>query len=380
MKVALLTLTSLIGIATMSINVHATEPSLSAENPTASAHLIPERFIRSINDDRNLDYQTLYPPSDAKGIQIMRNSDLVIDSHGNLYVTGPKLINDRGFGASSLSKITPAGAVSILTLSMNKQLTSITIDSQDNIYLSVYSGSSLGDSNAGGGGYSLVPKFLSDLTRESNYFTVRKLQPDGHLSMFIPKNKSEWFFNFAVDSNGVLYSNSYLRLIKITDRRVMGRKTESLIDFSVGSISVERSASAMVTDGDNNLVYVEHNVPSDNSAQVKPTRTDDSYDLIKRISTTGDISDIAGVKAAVNSNDGIASKAGFKNVSSLAIDSKGSIYVLEAEKKTIRKISGGVVSTLVSDTGADALSIAIQGTDLYILRQTGIDVVRNLPL
>jgi hypothetical protein len=377
MKAALFSIASLIGIVAMSINTHATESAIASAKPAAP--LIPERFIPSINDDRNLDFQTVYPEPDAKGIQIMKNSDMVIDSRGNLYVTGPMLINDQGYGHSSLSKITPAGVISIQTLLMSEQLTSMAIDAHDNIYLSIYSGSGLEDSHAGGG-YSMIPKFISDLTRPSSFFTVRKLQPDGQLSMFIPKNKSDCFFSFAVDSNGVLYSDSCNSLIKISSRGFTGRKRESLIDFTENANSIEHSAPAMAIDGDNNLIYVEHNVPKGKNGQSKSTGTDDSYDLIKKISSAGGISNIAGTNESVDISDGVAAKGSFKNISSLAIDSKGGIYVLERQKNTIRKISGEVVSTLVIDAGADVISISIHGNNLYILRKSGIDIVRNLSL
>lgn len=377
MKAASLTLSVLIGLATMSFNTPAAELSVAKEKSVTTAPLVPERFIPSINDDRNLDFQTVYPEPDAKGIQIMKNSDMVIDTRGNLYVTGPRLINDEGFGTSALSKITPDGVISILTLPMNEQLTAIAIDSHDNIYLSVYSGSGVGDSHAGGG-YSMVPKFISDLTSKSPFFIVRKLQPDGKLSIFIPKNKSDCFFNFAVDGNGVLYSDSCSSLIKISKRRGIGSKKETLVDFSVGAARMDRSARAMVIDGENNLIYAENSFIRGGNTPNQSNNVGVSYDLIKKISPAGDVTDIAGIK--IEGDAGVADKAGFKKISSLTIDSRDNIYVLEPQQKTIRKITNGVISTLVNDTGEDAMSIAIHGDNLYILRESGIDVVRNLSI
>lgn len=362
----------------MSINTQATSSPISNAKLSASATLIPEPFVRSINDDRDMD-QTLYPSPDANGIQIMKNSDLVIDSQGNLYVSGPILISEKGYGASALSKITPAGGISIVTLSISEQLTSMAIDSQDNIYISAYSGPGYSDSNAGGGGYSMVPKFISRLTDVSPFFTAYKLQPDGQLSLFIPRTEKDCFFNFAVDSNGALYSDSFQGLIKMSNRRFLGRKKELLINFAAGSTALERSAPAMATDRENNLIYVEHNILRGN-AQNKPEEIDGSYDLIKKISPAGDISTIAGIQASAESKDGSADKAAFQNITSLAVDSKDNIYILESKKKTVRKLSAGIVSTLVSDVGTDAISIAMHGDKLYILRKAGIDVVRNLPL
>ena len=73
---------------------------------------------------------------------------------------------------------------------------------------------------------------------------------------------------------------------------------------------------------------------------------------IRKISPDGSVTTLAGLAGARGSNDGIGSDARFSEPSGVAVDGEGYIYVGDTRNNTIRKISsGGVVSTLAGVAG-----------------------------
>ncbi len=74
--------------------------------------------------------------------------------------------------------------------------------------------------------------------------------------------------------------------------------------------------------------------------------SDSSSNLIRKITSAGSVSTIAGLANYSGSADGTGSAARFKGPAGLAVDSGGNVYVADGNNHTIRKItSGGVVST-----------------------------------
>jgi len=75
---------------------------------------------------------------------------------------------------------------------------------------------------------------------------------------------------------------------------------------------------------------------------------------VRMISTAGTVSTVAGVATVYGTADGTGSAARFSQPSGIAVDSSGNLYVTDAGTNfTIRKItSGGVVTTLAGTAGA----------------------------
>ncbi len=76
------------------------------------------------------------------------------------------------------------------------------------------------------------------------------------------------------------------------------------------------------------------------------------YNIIRKITPAGVVSTLAGTPGVGGSSDGIGAAASFNYPSGIAADSLGNVYVADSNNDTIRKITpAGVVSTLAGTPG-----------------------------
>jgi len=74
---------------------------------------------------------------------------------------------------------------------------------------------------------------------------------------------------------------------------------------------------------------------------------DSGNSTIRKISTTGAVTTMAGLAGVPGSADGTGSEARFNNPQSVAVDTSGNVFVADTSNHTIRKITpGGLVTTL----------------------------------
>lgn len=99
-----------------------------------------------------------------------------------------------------------------------------------------------------------------------------------------------------------------------------GRGANALLNWPAG-IAVERSGSLVIGDAGNNM--------------------------LRRVSTAGEVVRIAGQPNPAGESDGVGAAARFTWTNSLAADATGNVYAMETQGTTVRKIAlDGTVSTL----------------------------------
>jgi len=78
----------------------------------------------------------------------------------------------------------------------------------------------------------------------------------------------------------------------------------------------------------------------------------DSWSTIRKITTDGVVTTIAGTTGSYNSTDGTGADARFDSLDGIAIDSVGNLYITDYNNHTIRKITaGGMVTTFAGSAG-----------------------------
>jgi sugar lactone lactonase YvrE len=270
----------------------------------------------------------VYGFADGIGInaQIGSAQGIAIDTNGNIYL--PEY--------SRLRKISPTGVVS--TIAGNGSgvyldgtgvdasfigMGGVTIDAVGNLYVS--------------DGFSLIPTKT----------TIRKITSTGIVTTlaggdigFAEGNGIEAKFGLmrgvAIDSNGNLYvadaSNNKIRKITPSGKVTTFAGSTKGSDDGVGTEAKFNEPAQIAFDPSGNL-YVA-----------------DSYNFkVRKITPTGVVTTLAG-SGVYGFADGIGSAAEFRELSGIAVDTGGNVYVSDRSNHRIRKISAtGMVTTLAGD-------------------------------
>ncbi len=86
----------------------------------------------------------------------------------------------------------------------------------------------------------------------------------------------------------------------------------------------------------------------------------DGTNTVRKITPTGVVTTVAGIANTAGSQDGPAASATFNGIGGVAVDSSGTLYVADSGNYTIRKITtSGAVSTLAGSAGIQA---SVDGT------------------
>jgi hypothetical protein len=292
------------------------------------------------------------------------------DSAGNVYVAD--------YLNGTIRKITPAGMVTTLAGQVN------VVGSTDGTGAAANFGNLFGISADRAGNV-----YVTDST------TIRKVTPAGVVTTLAgladatgnadgTGAAARFYFPFdvSVDSTGNVYVadtfNNTIR--KITPVGV--------VTTLAGTAGVKGSADktgaaasflnpfGIATDGTGN-VYV----------------ADTGNNTIRKITSAGVVTTLAGKAGVTGSVDGTGVAASFNSPEAITVDSAGNVYVADTGNSTVRKITpGGVVTTVVgvpeqAGFAAGALpgilskpyGLAISGTSLYISTGNGIAEVNNVP-
>lgn len=289
-------------------------------------------------------------------------SGIAIDSSGNLYVP-----DNNNY---TIRKITSTGVVTTFAGTAGqtgqrdgvgssarfRYLRGITIDSSNNLYIT--DDTRIRKITPNGAVITIAgPNASFENTRYSN-----RGSSDGgktQASFYAP-------FGFATDSTGNIFvADSYNHSIrKVTPAGVVttfaGTSGTSGSTDATGASASFNFPSAIAIDSSDNL-YV----------------ADTYNNTVRKITSAGVVTTLAGSAGLVGSADGSGSAARFFHPQGIRVDSAGNIYVSDTENHSIRKVtSGGSVTTIAGTSGTPGSSDGTTAAALFTF-PTGIVIDTN---
>ncbi len=268
---------------------------------------------------------------------------LALDAGGNLYVSdgffSPPEPNTIA-GRSIIRKITPAGNVSSLA-------GGFVPESADNI-----------------DGSGAAARFfgISGMTADNvgNLYVgdgrIRKVTPAGVVSTYIARAAGQLndAGGLTIDSGGTLYYADR------ADQVLRAFGANGVVNTLAGSAPLVGSADGS---GGAAQFYGPAGIAADAAGNLFVA--DMFNNAIRKITSTGTVSTLAGAAPAAGSSDGNGAAARFRFPQDVAADAAGNLYVADSVNNTIRKITpAGAVSTLAGTPGqvgsADGAGAAAQ--------------------
>jgi sugar lactone lactonase YvrE len=290
---------------------------------------------------------------------------ITVDASGNLYVTDTE--ND------TIRKITPAGVVTTLagkagvigyadgtgTAAKFYNPEGITVDASGNLYVT------------DGNGYSTIRKITS-----AGVVTILagNITENGHAD----GTGTAAFFDapqeIAVDASGNLYVADWGddTIRKVTAEGVV----TTVAGWANGCGSSDGTGS--ITTGSPAFFCEPMGIAVDASGNLYVADTGNS--TIRKITSEGVVTTLAGEPGSYDSTDGTGSAARFWDPIGIAVDASGNLYVTDKYNDTIRKITPeGVVSTLAGTArqhgSADGAGSA---ASFYYPQGIAVDATGNL--
>jgi len=209
---------------------------------------------------------------------------------------------------------------------------------------------------------SIVVAIAPRMVAQSNYaspYQVSTIAGNPALSFSVNGTGTSAGFGFpsgiAVDSNGNLYvADAY-------DYTVRAITPNGLVTTLAGTPSLAGTANGtgltaqfegpwgIAVDGSGNIYVADH-----------------FGQTIRKITTGGVVTTLAGSPLAQGSSDGVGSAARFKGPAGLAVDTSGNVYVADSGNNTIRKITpSGVVTTVAGQAGTKGSSNGAAASALF---------------
>ena len=270
----------------------------------------------------------------ATNAQLSSPAGLAADSSGNLYIADT--------GNSCIHKISLAtGIMSTLAVPESLKLSplALAMDNNSTLYLSDGAGVV---SYAQTGAWSAVAGVLSLQAFQASF--VQGYTGDGG-----PATSAELtgVLDLAVGLSGTLYIADSTR-IRSVDRSLIIRTvagtgpTQEAGDGGPANSAILSAPSALALDHAGNLSI-----------------TDTGFHRIRQVTPSGSIATVAGTGIQGYNGDGIpALKANLNNPRGVALDTVGSLVIADTGNHRIRKVTGGLISTLIG-TGASGVGACV---------------------
>lgn len=294
------------------------------------------------------------------------------DRAGNLYVAD--------FGNHTIRKITGAGVVSTLAGSPGlsgsidgvgsearfDRPTAVAVDREGNVFVADQNNHIVRKISAAGAVTTFAGLADASGTADGASSTARFNQPTG----------------IAVDGAGTVYvvefSNHTLRRITAdgTVTTLAGRAGVSGAVDGEGNVARFNGPTGVVADDAGNVFVAEY-----------------SSSTIRRVSADGTVTTVAGAAGSTGDSDGVGRAARFNNPYGLAVDGSGGLVVADWSNNKIRRItSGGTVTTLAgalessqSTDGAGTLArfnlvagVAVDGAGNAYVADRGSHTIRKI--
>lgn len=297
---------------------------------------------------------------------------IAVDNGGNVYVAD--------YGNHTVRKVTPAGVVTTLAgmagipgstdgngaTALFKGLAGVAVDSAGNVYVADTDNRTIRKIRSTGNVTTLAGTAGMGGNTDATGAAARFAEPRG----------------VAVDAGGTLYVADYgahtIRKVSATGivTTLAGAAAAPGISDGTGSSARFYYPSGVSTDSAGN-VYV----------------ADTSNNTIRKISSAGVVTTLAGLAGRSSSVDGTGAAARFEDPYAVAADDRGNVYVADATDHTIRKITpDGTVTTLAGNAGSfgssdgagsaarfkGPLGIAIDGAGTLYVADTGNSLIRKI--
>ena len=303
---------------------------------------------------------------------------ITIDASGNLYVSDTSFL--------TIQKITSTSSVTTLAGAMNTAGTTDGVGSKDGTGSAARFNQPTGLSSTADGVLG-----VSDTANA----TIRLIQPDGTVTTLagsptthgnVDATGSAATFSMPIgvarDSSGSLY------VADATNHTIRKVTPAGVVTTFAGSAGQAGSA-----DGTGSAARFNYptGIAVDSSGNVYVADT--TNNLLRKITSAGTVTTLAGVVGVAGSSDGTGGNALFNTPGGLAVDTAGNIYLADTGNSSIRKVTpAGAVTTLAGlpgiagfkdGTGSDAWfnqpkALTVDGSGNVFVADTGNASIRQI--
>lgn len=317
------------------------------------------------------------------------------DPTANLVKFDDKNVVVVNASSTLLTVIVPAGLATgnvIITVTVNGQVKSFPFLFTRLARVTTLAGSGI-DGTVNAQGKSASFHLLTGLTIDASdnlfvcdgYLKIRKITSAGLVSSFVDASfvspPSIFAYSITRDNSGNFYSTDQGHIKKITSAGIIttlaggGSGTSPSDDGTGSNAYFESDVRGLTVDASGNLFVTEAS-------------------RIRKVTPTGVVTTIAGIKNGLSFADGDGANARFSQLYHITIDASGNLYVADAANQRIRKISpSGTVSTFagngtlgsVDGTGTSAQFAAPSGIvfdasgNLYVTEDLGNKIRKISP-